>query len=122
PKVSRVKLLEALNFLGKRSLIETTAASFTQQPVVMEYITDRLVEQVCEEVRTWKCFPSKQSDVGEKHLGDNLSVKPKVYNPNASPSGSLETNPGELQQPEVKGWMNLSLGKRAIATAKVAIV
>jgi len=88
PKVSRVKLLEALNFLGKRSLIETTAASFTQQPVVIKYITDRLIEQVCEEIRTWKCFPSQKSDVGAKHLGDNSSVKPKIYNPNASPSES----------------------------------
>ncbi|NET59937.1 MAG: hypothetical protein F6K47_28450 [Symploca sp. SIO2E6] len=52
PMVSRGKLLEALNFLGKRSLIEITAASFTQQPVVIEYMTDRLIEQVCEEIRT----------------------------------------------------------------------
>ncbi len=52
PRVSRVKLLEALNCLGKRSLIETTAASFTQQPVVMEYMTERLIEQVCEEIRS----------------------------------------------------------------------
>jgi len=57
PRVSRVKLLEALNCLGKRSLIETslietTAASFTQQPVVMEYMTERLIEQVCEEIKS----------------------------------------------------------------------
>jgi len=63
----------------------------------MKYITDRLIEQVCEEIRTWKCFPSQKSDVGAKHLDDNSSVKPKIYNPNASPSESLETNPGKLQ-------------------------
>ncbi|NES23694.1 MAG: precorrin-3B C(17)-methyltransferase, partial [Symploca sp. SIO3E6] len=32
-------------------------------------------------------------DVGAKHLGDNLSVKPKSYNPNALPSDSLTTGP-----------------------------
>ncbi|NET59623.1 MAG: hypothetical protein F6K47_26785 [Symploca sp. SIO2E6] len=34
------------------------------------------------------------SNVGAKHLGDNLSVKPKLYNPNALPSDSLKTHPG----------------------------
>ncbi|NEQ67470.1 MAG: hypothetical protein F6K21_18570, partial [Symploca sp. SIO2D2] len=37
------------------------------------------------------CFQSQKPDVGAKHLGDNLSVKPKLYNPNASPSDSLNT-------------------------------
>jgi len=45
------KLLEALESLSRRDLIEKNAA-FTQQPVVMEYVTERLVEQVCEEIVT----------------------------------------------------------------------
>ncbi|NER50775.1 MAG: ATP-binding protein, partial [Symploca sp. SIO1A3] len=35
-------------------------------------------------------YQGAKSGVAVKHLGDNSSVKPKVYNPNASPSGSLE--------------------------------
>lgn len=43
-------LVETLESLGRRSLIERHAACFTLQPVVMEYVTSRLVEQVCEEI------------------------------------------------------------------------
>ncbi|ARV57285.1 hypothetical protein BZZ01_00395 [Nostocales cyanobacterium HT-58-2] len=54
------KLLEALESLVRRSLIEKatptlvekSAATFTLQPVVMEYVTHRLVEQVCGEIET----------------------------------------------------------------------
>lgn len=42
--------LESLNSLQRRSLIEKSEASFTQQPVVMEYVTAQLIEQVCEEI------------------------------------------------------------------------
>lgn len=48
------KLLEALESLGRRSLIEKNAALFTLQPVVMEYVTDQLVDQVCMEISTQK--------------------------------------------------------------------
>ncbi|AFY54200.1 WD40 repeat-containing protein [Rivularia sp. PCC 7116] len=50
--VSPQKLLEALESLTRRMLIEKSAASFTLQPVVMEYMIHRLVEQVCEEIET----------------------------------------------------------------------
>lgn len=49
-------LLEALEFLGRRSLIEkvlpdeTRPASFTLQPVVMEYMTDRLISHISQEM------------------------------------------------------------------------
>jgi hypothetical protein len=46
------KFLEALASLQRRSLIEKTATRFTQQPVVMEYMTERLIEQVCDEIST----------------------------------------------------------------------
>ncbi|NER95649.1 MAG: SUMF1/EgtB/PvdO family nonheme iron enzyme [Symploca sp. SIO1B1] len=42
---------------------------------------------------------NQQFDVGAKHLGDNLSAKPKLYNPNASPSGSLTTSPKTSKPP-----------------------
>ncbi len=52
PAVSKPKLLEALESLCWRSLIERQAGSYTQQPVVMEYVTEQLIEQVAEEIRT----------------------------------------------------------------------
>ncbi|MHC0064925.1 WD40 domain-containing protein [Nostoc sp. UIC 10890] len=77
-QVPQAKLMEAVESLVRRSLIEKTslrdaarsllprrgtlmptptlieksAALFTFQPVVMEYITSRLIEQVCEEIVT----------------------------------------------------------------------
>lgn len=44
------EVLESLNSLQRRSLIEKSSNSFTQQPVVMEYVTMQLIEQVCEEI------------------------------------------------------------------------
>ena len=60
PAVSVQALLEALESLQLRSLIEKAtpaltqrhSVSFTQQPVVMEYVTERLIEQVCQEIST----------------------------------------------------------------------
>ncbi|MBD2248284.1 NB-ARC domain-containing protein [Nostoc sp. FACHB-888] len=45
-------LLEALESLVRRSLVEKSTALFTLQPVVMEYVTQRLIELVCEEIVT----------------------------------------------------------------------
>ncbi|WP_019500418.1 AAA family ATPase [Pseudanabaena sp. PCC 6802] len=44
------QLIEALESLKVRSLIEKQQHSFTQQPVVMEYVSDRLVEQIYLEI------------------------------------------------------------------------
>ncbi|OKH32716.1 hypothetical protein NIES2119_25150 [[Phormidium ambiguum] IAM M-71] len=44
------EFLESLNSLQRRSIIEKNNASFTQQPVVMEYVTTHLIEQVCAEI------------------------------------------------------------------------
>ena len=52
--VSRGKILEALEALSWRSLIEFTHAGYTQQPVVMEYMSDRLIEQIDVELTTAK--------------------------------------------------------------------
>ncbi len=56
PRVSAGRIMESLEFIGWRSLIETLSTNagqlFTLQPVVMEYLSDRLIEQVCAEVRT----------------------------------------------------------------------
>ncbi len=50
--VPQQKLLEALESLVRRSLVEKSAATFTLQPVVMEYVTQVLIELVCEEIVT----------------------------------------------------------------------
>ncbi len=52
PSIAPQNLLEALESLGRRSLIEKSAALFTLQPVVMEYVTDQFVNQVCLEIST----------------------------------------------------------------------
>lgn len=68
PSISLVELQDALFSLDRRSLIEkikpTEAkpsalmkldmVSYTQQPVVMEYVIEQLIEQVCQEVEQAK--------------------------------------------------------------------
>jgi WD40 repeat protein len=46
------QLVEAVESLSRRSLVEKTAGLFTLQPVVMEYITNELVEQIVSEITT----------------------------------------------------------------------
>src|SRR5207249_4215240 len=49
--ISKGALLETLDSLRHRSLIETRGpAQFLLQPVVMEYITDKLIKQACQEL------------------------------------------------------------------------
>jgi WD40 repeat protein/transcriptional regulator with XRE-family HTH domain len=51
PRVLRTQLLEALEALGRRSLLERgQQASFGLQSVVMEYLTDMLSEMLSEEI------------------------------------------------------------------------
>lgn len=49
-RLSPIKLLETLESLSRRSLIERNNSCFTQQPVVMEYVTNRLTENSCAEI------------------------------------------------------------------------
>ncbi len=46
------EVMEALESLRRRSLIEQRTALFTLQSVVMEYMTDQLIEQICHEITT----------------------------------------------------------------------
>ncbi|GAB4380942.1 MAG: NB-ARC domain-containing protein [Elainellaceae cyanobacterium] len=52
PAVTKANLLEALESLLWRGLIEKRSGSYTQQPVVMEYVCDRLIEKVATELKT----------------------------------------------------------------------
>ncbi len=45
-------LLETLLSLVRRSLIEKNAGRFSLQPVVMEYMTEQLIGNICEELET----------------------------------------------------------------------
>ncbi|MEG4215112.1 NB-ARC domain-containing protein [Microcoleus sp. Pol14C6] len=49
---SQSKLLDALLSLRGRSLIENNAGKFTLQPVVMEYITEQLIERFKREIQS----------------------------------------------------------------------
>ncbi|MEM9484526.1 MAG: BTAD domain-containing putative transcriptional regulator, partial [Cyanobacteria bacterium P01_F01_bin.116] len=62
PSCYKTKLIEALESLCWRSLIQRRGNTYTQQPVIMEYVTDRLVEHISEELTDPDCFnyqPSK---------------------------------------------------------------
>ncbi|CAN1210555.1 hypothetical protein TUMEXPCC7403_10190 [Tumidithrix helvetica PCC 7403] len=50
PNVEQSEVFAALGSLKRRSLIEDSLSGFTQQPVVMEYITSVLIEQVYQEI------------------------------------------------------------------------
>jgi WD40 repeat protein len=50
--MSKGELQEALRSLRRRQLIETRGAGFTLHHVILEYLTDRFVERVCEEIKT----------------------------------------------------------------------
>src|SRR5712691_4173983 len=54
PRLGRATVLEAVEALRRRSLVERAEtagrAAFTLQSVVLEYVTDRLVEEVADEI------------------------------------------------------------------------
>ena len=50
--LSTAEILESLESLARRSLIEKGTTVFTLQPVLMEYVTERLITQVCQELET----------------------------------------------------------------------
>ncbi|MDJ0716543.1 MAG: NB-ARC domain-containing protein [Prochloraceae cyanobacterium] len=50
PAISKATLLETLESLSWRSLIEKQSGSYTQQPVLMEYVTDRFIERITQEI------------------------------------------------------------------------
>ncbi|PSB58514.1 NB-ARC domain-containing protein [Chamaesiphon polymorphus] len=53
PQVPKARIMEALESLHRRSLIERQDRGYTQQPVVMEYVTDRLTTTIVEELTTY---------------------------------------------------------------------
>jgi WD40 repeat protein len=85
PPVPRRKILEALEALRRRSLLERgeTGAMFTLHPVVMEYVVERLVEQVAQEITSGKmklllshCLMKAQTKEYIRHAQSQLILKP----------------------------------------------
>jgi WD40 repeat protein len=50
PSCAKGQVMEILEALSGRSLIEQNQRQFTQQPVVMEYVTEQLLEQIVAEI------------------------------------------------------------------------
>ncbi|MEO0457164.1 MAG: NB-ARC domain-containing protein [Cyanobacteria bacterium P01_A01_bin.114] len=50
PVSSRADIFDALESLSWRSLIEAKRGQYTQQPVIMEYVTERLMQTIYEEL------------------------------------------------------------------------
>jgi hypothetical protein len=67
---SKRKLLEAINSLLIRSLIEKDGEYFSVQPVVMEYVTEQLVEECYGEIETQQI----------EHLRSHTLVKAQAKN------------------------------------------
>lgn len=61
--VSQHQILEAVESLHWRSLIEKQSGNYTQQPVVMEYVTERLTERVSAEI-----LDQSQAKAGLSHF------------------------------------------------------
>jgi len=52
PKVSQANLMTTIASLRWRSLIENMGGGYSQQPVVMEYVTEKLIDIFCQEIIT----------------------------------------------------------------------
>jgi WD40 repeat protein/DNA-binding CsgD family transcriptional regulator len=50
--LTKRELLEAFESLQRRCLIDKQSGQFTLQPVVMEYVTERLIDKVCHEINS----------------------------------------------------------------------
>ncbi len=64
PRVPGRDLLEALESLQERSLIKTENQYLTQQPVIMEYVTERFIQTLEQDLIVgWASCPSKPCEL-----------------------------------------------------------
>jgi WD40 repeat protein len=54
PQVTIKQVMEALEALQERSLIESQETGITQQPVVMEYVTEQLIDKIEQEIISYR--------------------------------------------------------------------
>ncbi len=76
---SKHQLASAIRALLQRSLIEKSAAYFFLQPVVMEYTTQRFIEQVRQEIKEWGVIfevwePIQTGAIAESNLHSNQNI------------------------------------------------
>ncbi|MEM8505749.1 MAG: NB-ARC domain-containing protein [Cyanobacteria bacterium P01_D01_bin.1] len=64
PAITRADIFEAIESLSWRSLIETRSGRYTQQPVIMEYLTERLVGTIYDELEAFS----------QQYLDDDISA------------------------------------------------
>jgi WD40 repeat protein len=89
PLVSLNDLLEALTSLERRCLIdkatptllEKSRTLFTLQPVVMEYMTDQFIEQVCKEIQVWG--RNEESGKVDNRARENTLVQHSLFKTHA---------------------------------------
>ena len=90
PAIAQRALLEAMESLHQRSLVEkvtlTEKKLFTQQPVVMEYVTERLITEVCEELMSGElalcdryAFSKAQTQDYLRQTQTRLLLKPLLH-------------------------------------------
>ncbi|TAF56402.1 MAG: hypothetical protein EAZ60_09880 [Oscillatoriales cyanobacterium] len=48
----KIKILQSLASLRRRSLIENTELGYTQLPVLREHVINRLIDKICQEIKT----------------------------------------------------------------------
>lgn len=68
PMASKLQLMSALESLSRRSFLEQQAGQYTLQPVVMEYITHRLIEQVGQELLAAGLVTDQGAEADLPHL------------------------------------------------------
>ncbi|MEO0853141.1 MAG: NB-ARC domain-containing protein, partial [Cyanobacteria bacterium J06648_11] len=73
PQVPRGTLLESLESLSSRALIEHQDTRYTLQPVVMEYVADRLVRCIAREIQ------NDRPDVFVSHALTKTTLKEYIY-------------------------------------------
>ncbi len=61
PAVAQGDLLEALESLSWRSLVKNQAASYTVEPLITEYLTNYLIERVCDEIEHIESYSTSES-------------------------------------------------------------
>jgi ABC-type dipeptide/oligopeptide/nickel transport system ATPase subunit len=59
PAIPKSHLFATLESLGRKSLIEHSGGKFTQQAVVMEYMTERLIDRVFSELTNWDLYAER---------------------------------------------------------------
>ncbi len=72
PATTTPQLLASLEALRDRSLIETTERGLTQQPVIMEYVTERLIQHMESEIITGELHLFKTHALIEAQTQDYL--------------------------------------------------